>query len=129
LRAGQLSNRNILSPHGGFPIGTRSVAITSESLNIEINSLLGAFNFHLSTELTAQLFAVIYLSSPLSDNSANFSFVPVEIDAQQLQLKNTITFRKILFRSDQVIFESYTEHKVYITLVTLDSVNSPVNLS
>jgi hypothetical protein len=126
---GVLSNRNIISPNGGFPIGTRSISITSESLNIEINALLGSFNFNLSTELTVKLFAVIYLSGPLSDTSANFSFIPVEFDAQQLQLENIITFRKSLFKSDQVIFESYSDHKMYITLVTFDEGNAPVNFS
>ena len=126
---GVLSNGNTITPFGGFPIGTGSVAISFESLNIELNSLLGAFNFNLSTELTVKLFAVLYLSSPLSDNSANFSFIPVEFDSEPLQLENPITFIKTLFKSDQVIFESYAEHKVYITLVTFDAENAPVNFS
>jgi hypothetical protein len=53
----------------------------------------------------------------------------IEFDAQQLQLTIPITFRKTLFRSDQVIFESYTDHKIYITFVTFDASNAPVNFS
>ena len=114
---------------GVEPASEIMIQRTSTSLNIELNPLLGAFNFNLSTELTAKLFAIIYLSNPLSENSANFSFIPVEFDAQQLQLENPIVFRKTLFGSDQVIFESYTDHKVYITLVTLDERIAPVNFS
>lgn len=127
--SGVLSNRNIITPYGGFPISTGTNTITSTSLSVNIEALAGTFNFDLAVEVNIKLFAVIYLSHPDSDQDEKFKFIPVEFDAQHLQLDIPLRFTKALLKSDQVIFESYSDHKVYAALVTLDVNDNPVNFS
>lgn len=126
---GELTNKNMITPYGGFPISTGTNTITSASLSIEISALAGTYNFDLTEEINAKLFAVIYLSEPNSDQAEEYAFIPVEFDVQALQLANPLIFTKTLLKAEQVIFESYTSYKVYAALVTLDSNNVPVNFS
>lgn len=126
---GVLTNKNIITPYGGFPIGTDTNTISSTTISIVVNALTGTYEFDLETEANIKLFALIYLSNPLSDNSDKFTFIPVEFGAQESQLTNPITFSKALLKADQVIFESYTDHKLYAALITLDVNNNPVNYS
>jgi len=53
----------------------------------------------------------------------------IDFESQEMQLDNPLSFTKALLKADQVIFESYTDHKVYAAIVTLDADNSPVNFS
>jgi len=126
---GVLTNKNIITPYGGFPISTGINTISATSLSIEVNSLAGTYDFDLETEVKVKLFALIYLSNPVSDQSDKFTFIPVEFEAQLFQLTNPATFSKSLLKADQVIFESYTDHKVYAAIVTLDDNNNPINYS
>lgn len=126
---GELTNKNVITPYGGFPISTGTNTITSSSLSIEINALSGTYNFDLAEEINAKLFAVIYLSGAVNDNTEEYAFIPVEFDVQALQLANPLTYTKTLLLADKVIFESYASHKVFIALATLNSNNAPVNFS
>lgn len=126
---GVLTNKNIITPYGGFPIGTETNTISSTSLNIVVSALTGTYDFNIVNETSVKLFALIYLSNPVSDLADKFMFIPVEFEAQALQLTDPITFRKTLLRADQVIFESYTDHKVFAALVTTDINDNPINYS
>jgi hypothetical protein len=126
---GVLTNKNIITPYGGFPIGTDTNTISSTSISVVVDALTGTYEFDLETEVSVKLFALVYLLNPISDQAEKFTFIPVEFGAQELQLTNPITFSKALLKADQVIFESYTDHKVYVALVTLDANNNPVNYS
>lgn len=72
---------------------------------------------------------MVYLSNPVSDHAEKFTFIPIEFDSQVLQLTNSLTFSKALLKADQVVYESYTDHKVYAAIVTLDANNNPINFS
>ncbi len=126
---GVLTNKNIITPYGGFPIGTDTNTISSTAISIVVDALTGTYEFDPETEVNIKLYALVYLSNPLSDNADKFTFIPVEFEAQALQLTDAITFSKALLKADQVIFESYTDHKVYAALVTLDANNTPINYS
>jgi len=126
---GVLTNKNIITPYGGFPINTGSTTITSTSLSIVVDALTDTYDFDLETEVSVKLYALVYLSNPLSDHAEKFTFIPVEFDSQVLQLTDTLTFSKALLKADQVVYESYTDHKVYAALVTLDANDNPINFS
>lgn len=126
---GVLTNKNVITPYGGFPIGTGSNTITSTSISIAVNSLAGTYDFDLENEVSVKLFAVVYLSNPVSDQAEKFTFIPVEFEAQVLQLIDPFTFNKALLKADQVIYENYADHKVYAAIVTLDANNNPINFS
>lgn len=126
---GVLTNKNIITPYGGFPIGTDTNTVSSTSLSIVVNALTGTYDFDLAVEVNVKLFALIYLSNPVSDLADKFTFIPVEFEAQTMQLTNPITFDKALLKADEVMFESYADHKVYAALVTLDANGNPINYS
>ncbi len=126
---GVLTNKNIITPYGGFPIGTDTNTISSTAISIVVDALTNTYDFDLETEVSVKLFALVYLLNPISDQAEKFTFIPVEFESQELQLTNPITFSKSLLKVDQVIFESYSDHKVYAALVTLDVNNNPVNYS
>lgn len=126
---GVLTNKNIITPYGGFPISTGTNDISSTSISVNINALTGTYNFDLEIEKSVKLFALIYLTSPISDIADKFTFIPVEFEAKTFQLTDPITFSKSLLKADQVIFESYADHKVYAAIVTLDENNKPINYS
>jgi hypothetical protein len=126
---GVLTDKNIITPYGGFPIGTGTNTINSTLLSIVVNALAGTYEFDLETESSVKLFALIYLYNPISEHADKFTFIPVEFEAQALQLTDPITFSKALLKADQVVFESYSDHKVYAALVTTDENDNPVNYS
>ncbi len=126
---GVLTDKNIITPYGGFPIGADTTEITSTLLNVEINSLTGTYNFDLANEVKIKLLGVVYLSGAVDSNLEPYAFIPVEFESQAFQLDNPTTFAKALLKADQVIYESYTNHKLYAAVVTLDANDFPVNFS
>jgi len=59
-----------------------------------------------------------------------FLFIYNFINKKEVPLyDNPLSFTRALLKADQVIFESYTDHKVYAAIVTLDADNNPVNFS
>ncbi len=126
---GVLTNKNIITPYGGFPIGITSSAITSTSLDIEIAALTGTLNFDLANEVNVKLMAVVYLSDAVDSHNQPYAFIPVEFEVQAMQIDNPLSFTKALLKVDQVLFESYNAHKVYAAIVTLDANDYPVNFS
>ncbi len=126
---GVLTNKNIITPYGGFPIGITSSAITSTSLDIEIAALTGTLNFDLANEVNVKLMAVVYLSDAIDSHNQPYAFIPVEFEVQAMQIDNPLSFTKALLKVDQVLFESYNSHKVYGAIVTLDANDYPVNFS
>ncbi len=52
---GVLTNKNIITPYGGFPLSVASSDITSTSLNIEIAALAGTTNFDMDSEVNVKL--------------------------------------------------------------------------
>lgn len=126
---GNLTNKNIITPYGGFPISTASSEITSTSLNIVLNALAGAYNYDEETEVKVKLCGIIFFSGANDPQAKNYGFMPVDLGVQAFQTDNPLTFTKDLLLADQVIFESYAVHKVYAALVTLDANEQPVNFS
>lgn len=126
---GVLTNRNVITPAGGFPVSVATSNIKSNSISIEIDALTGSFNFNLSVETKIKMAVVVYLSNPASDVKEKYAFIPVEFDSQNLQLDNPISFTKSLLRSDQLVFESYYLHKIYAAVITLNANDDPVHYS
>ena len=126
---GVLTNKNIITPYGGFPLSIASSDVTSTSLSVEIGALAGTYNFDLANEVNVKLMAVVYLSGAIDSNSKEYEFIPVEFGVQALQLDNPLSFTKALLKVDQVLFESYTDHKLFGAIVTLDANDYPVNFS
>ncbi|MCL5028602.1 MAG: hypothetical protein M1480_06230 [Bacteroidetes bacterium] len=127
--AEKLTNYNIITPYSGFRISKASSAITPASLSIEISALTGTYNFDTESEVKVKLFAVIYLSDATNPLAPEYSFMPVEFDAQALQLDNSLPFTKNLLLSDQAEIESYSSRIVYAAIATLDANDNPVNFS
>ncbi len=126
---GVLTNKNIITPYGGFPLSIDNSSITSLSLNIEIAALAGTLNFDLGTEVKVKLLTVVYLSDAVDSHNQPYAFIPVEFDEQAMQIDIPLSFSKALLKVDQVLFESYNSHKVYGAIVTLDANDFPVNFS
>ncbi len=53
----------------------------------------------------------------------------LSLNKQAFQLDNPLSFAKSLLKVDQVIFESYTSHKVFGAIITLDADDNPVRFS
>ena len=126
---GVLTNKNIITPYGGFPVDVTANDITSTSVSITLGALAGTYNFDTNAETNVKMCAVIYLSGTADLQAAPYYLMTVDFDPQAMQLDNTLSFTRALLKADQVIFESYTDHKVYAAIVTLDADNNPVNFS
>ena len=126
---GALTGTNIITPFSGFPVSLASSEITSASVSADINTLAGIYNFDLTDEVNVKLCMVIYLTDPANSLFEKYTFIPLEFEAQALQLDNPLTFTQGLMKADQSLFESYNAHKTYLALVTLDSDNNPVSFS
>ncbi len=126
---GILSNKNIITPYGGFPIEATSSEITSTSVSITLDALTGTYNFDTAVEANVKLCVLIYLTGTTDPQATEYYLMKVDFDAQAFQADSPLVFTKSLLKADQVIFESYTDHKVYAAIVTLDAENNPVNYS
>ena len=126
---GVLTNRNMLTPYGGFPISTASSEVTPNSISIELNALTGAYNFDAAFEKNVKLCALVYFTDVLNPQAKGFDFLKVDFPVQAFQTANPMQFTKALLLNEKALFESYGSHKVFAALVTLDENNLPVNFS
>lgn len=126
---GLLTNTNVITPYGGFPFSVGNTAITSTVLNIEVLPLKNMINFNLSVEKNIKLFSVVYLYGAKSEQAGEYAFMPLSHEAQVLKLEDPITFNRTFLKAEEMLFESFNNHKVYCALITLDSNNTPVNYS
>lgn len=127
--AGKLTVNNIITPYSGFSVSKASSSIAPAALSIGFSALAGTFNFDTAIEVKVKLFAVMYLSGAANPMAAEYSLMPVEFDAQDLQLVDPLSFTKAFLLTDQTLIESYTIRKAYAALVTFDANDMPVNFS
>ncbi|MCL5028006.1 MAG: hypothetical protein M1480_03195 [Bacteroidetes bacterium] len=129
LLNGNLTDLNTITPLFGFPITASSINPGADSFQVEIAAVFTASDFNTSVEVNAKLVMVIHMSKPVDSQGEDFFLQGVGFNTVPFKTDSPLAFSASLQGEDQLRYSKYSEHKVFLALVTLDSNNEPVKFS
>ncbi|MBK9097333.1 MAG: hypothetical protein IPM14_04260 [bacterium] len=124
-----VSNQVKLVPDIGFSMQTNSIELDENRLRVTINGVTANSGIDTTVELYFQLVGVIYLSNPISEESADHLFFRLIFDEQPLVLDTGLDFALDFFDQTSQLISQYQNRKVFLTLLTLDADRNSVNYS
>jgi hypothetical protein len=116
-------------PAGGFPFSANNVDPSSTQFELIISPLGTSTEINISEEVNLQTFSLLFMSEPSGENTTPYAFIPLVSDIKAITLTDPVTFISPMTGTNTLLFNQYTNIKIYFALVTLDASGNIVRYS
>jgi hypothetical protein len=116
-------------PAGGFPFSANNVDPSSTQFELIISPLGTGTEINISEEVNMQAFSLLFMSEPSGENTAPYAFIPLTSDLKAMTLTDPVTFLSPMTGANTLLYNQYTNIKIYFALVTLDASGNIVRYS
>jgi hypothetical protein len=118
-----------LVPQSGFPFTATNVDPAATRFELTISTLGTNNGIDTGVEVNIQTLSVLFMSEPSGENVEPYTFLTLSSGVQPLSLTDPITFVSPLVSSQTLLYNQYTNFKIYFTLVTLDAAGKIIHHS
>jgi len=124
-----LSDMVKLVPEIGFPVTVNSVNKTSSQLSVVLNTLSENSGFRNAGETKIRITALLYMSNPVDDTFPAFMFKAVASTDINIVTDQPMAFNISLDGMIGVLYQKYSEHKMYYAFITSDNNSNIIQYS
>ncbi len=129
VEPGNISGLIKLLPDAGFSTAISNLAITSSDISVNVGPIGTLAGINITDEPNCRLYSLVYLTDPVDDSVAPYSFMLFKSANQITQLDTELTFNFALSNQDSLLISKYSTTAAFFTLVTVDVNNNIVNNS
>ncbi len=129
VNPGSVSDLTTITPQRGFGIVCNTASISGNTIAVALAAVGSASGIDVTKEPNAKLAYVLSLTGPANQTFPEFQFVPGISETKPLSLDTAITFNIALSGQDVASFQSYSERKILLTLLTLGPADTPMEYS
>jgi hypothetical protein len=122
-----VSNTASLVPLIGVKAVSTDFTLTSSQLSVTLAAIGTAEGIDTLKEMTIYMAAVIFCKTPIDPTFKKFHFLSLKSTGSSISLITPMTFTIDITGIDKQYFEKFTGHKAFVTFVTRDIMNKPVN--
>ena len=123
-----LEGKVFLSPLDGFLLNNPRIELYEEGINIIADPIGGnAINPEIEKQLTAA--GTIILKEPNKPYSGNLDFLKIQFSKVNLDLTGPVELNYHFAPVPHTTFNNYNLRKIYVSIITLDENDIPVNFS
>lgn len=127
---GDSVNNNLkIVPDSKIGVRLNSVNIEQDKLVINLYPLTEASLIDTSTEKNSRVSSLIYFSNPVNSDFPAYECVNASSNMLNINLTDSLSFETMLSTTNQSIFNSYQDKKIFSALLTYDERNILVNHS
>jgi hypothetical protein len=119
----------IMAPGVGFPIANGVITKNTTGLSFGSDSPGMEASIDPNVEKSVIACGVVILSNPINAEDAAFKVLPVKTSMQSLDSDAPINLSNTYLAEDLVNYQAYTDKKIYLVLLTLNSDGTPVRRS
>ena len=116
-------------PGLGFIAEKDTITLANNLISVELNPIGTDQLIDTNVEKSFQLVCVVYCKTPLDDRKAPYDFIGCISDKVTLNLVNPLSLSITVAGKKTTLFDLYSDHKAYFTLLTLDNDSVPVRYS
>ena len=116
-------------PGLGFIAEKDTVTLADNSIAAEINPIGIAQGIDTNVEKFFQLVCVVYCKTPSDVRHAQYNFIWCISDKTAINLTNPLSLSIAVAGAKTTLFDLYTNHKAYFTLITTNNDGVPVRYS
>ncbi|MCX6157797.1 MAG: hypothetical protein NTY74_07450 [Ignavibacteriae bacterium] len=116
-------------PGLGFIAEKSSATLANDDVTAVINAIGTTQEIDPAVEVTFRLACIVYCKTPLDERKAPYKFIWCISDDIPLNLATTQTISIALEGQKTTLFDMYSTHRAYFTLITLDADSVPVHYS
>jgi hypothetical protein len=122
-----VTNTASLVPLLGVKAVSTDFTLTSSQLSVTLAAIGTGEGIDPLKELTIYMAAVIFCKTPIDETFKKFHFISLKSTESSISLTNPLTFTIPITGIGKQYFEKFTDHKAFVTFVTRDIMNKPVN--
>lgn len=116
-------------PGLGFIAEKDTISLANNLISVNLNPIGTAQGIDTNVEKFFQLACVVYCKTPVDERKAPYEFIWCISEKINLNLTNPLSLTITLAGTKSTLFDLYSDHKAYFTLITLDVDNVPVRYS
>ena len=116
-------------PGLGFIATKSDVTLANNLISVELDPIGTAQEIDTNTEKFFQLACIVHCKTPVDVRKTPYNFIWCLSDKITLNLANPLSLSVTLAGTKTTLFDLYSAHKAYFTLITLDADSVPVRYS
>jgi hypothetical protein len=116
-------------PGLGFVAEKDTVTLADNSITAGINPIGTSQGIDTNVEKFFQLVCIVYCKTPVDERKAPYNFIWCISDKTALNLTNPLSLSITVAGTKTTLFDLYTNHKAYFTLITTTNDGVPVRYS
>lgn len=121
VEPGNISGLIKLLPDAGFSTAISNLAVSASDISVNIGPIGTLAGISIADEPNCRLYSLVYLTDPVDDSVAPYSFMLFKSANQATKLDTELTFNLTLSNQDSLLISKYNTAKVFFTLVTVDA--------
>ncbi len=118
-----------LIPDFGFPLTISSVAKSASQISANITALNSNPGFKFMDETQIIMSAVLFLHTPVDNSVSEYSFLTFTSASQAINLAAPLAFNVALDGPSGIIYDKYSQQKLFFVFITLDTENNIIQFS